>query len=36
MKSTVWRVIKENHRRTAFKGEGARFMGVGGIQWGRR
>ena len=27
MKLTAWRVIKENHRRTAFKGDGARIYG---------
>ena len=27
MKLTVWRVIKKKHRRTAFKGDGARIYG---------
>lgn len=27
MKLTAWRVIKKKHRRTAFKGDGARIYG---------
>ena len=36
MKLTAWLVIKKKQRQTAFKGDGAWILVVGGIQWERR